>query len=79
MLTIKKNIQVLLYVCFDPLSGQSLPGPTKTQLEWQRMDTIDLVHFRRKIENSPVEQNLKFSQPVIGRYLRFSALSVANN
>lgn len=31
------------------------------------------------IENSPVEQNIIFSQPVIGRYLRFSALSVANN
>lgn len=31
------------------------------------------------IENSPVEQNIIFSKPVIGRYLRFSALSVANN
>ena len=25
--------------------GQSLPVPTKVQLEWQRMETIGFVHF----------------------------------
>ena len=48
MFTMRKYIQLLTFllcVYFGPLSAQSLPTPTKVQLEWQRMETIGFVHF----------------------------------
>ena len=42
----RKYIQFLVFLLcnyWGPLNGQSLPVPTKVQLEWQRMETIGLV------------------------------------
>ena len=45
----KKYIQLLsfllLYIYSDSLNAQSLPTPTKVQLDWQRMETIGFIHF----------------------------------
>ncbi len=44
----RKYIQtliILLCVYSKLLNAQSLPVPTKVQLEWQRMETIGFVHF----------------------------------